>query len=106
MVKMKGHYSLFIGRENVMPVKALAETLGFSSDRDLLKQIERNGPTGAVILSVYHCGGYYLSNAPEALQRFTRTLNASAKNTAKATQSVHEALDAATGQEKLKGWWR
>ena len=40
------------------------------------------------------------------LRRFTRTLNARAKNTAKAAQSAQEALDAATGQERMEGWWK
>ena len=40
------------------------------------------------------------------LRWFTRTLNARAKNTAKAAQSAQEALDAATGQERMEGWWK
>jgi len=46
-----------------------------------------------------------MSNDPEELRRFTRTLTARAKNTAKAAQSAQIALDAATGQERMEGWY-
>ena len=60
---------------------------------------------GAVILSNSQGGGYYLSNDPEELRRFTRTLNARAGNTIKAAQSAQMALDAAIGQERMEGWF-
>ena len=97
--------SLHYGRDNAIPAKMLAENLGFQTVRDLLKQIERERAAGAVILSDSHGGGYYLSNDPEELKRFTRTLNARAKNTIRAAQSAQRALDAATGQERMEGWW-
>ena len=105
-MKMKVRDSLPFGRESAISAKVLAEALGFPSDRELRKQIERERAAGAVILSDCHRGGYYLSNDPEELRRFTRTLNARAKNTAKAAQSAQEALDAATGQERMEGWWK
>lgn len=106
MVKMKVHDALPNGRENAIPAKVLAEALGFPSDRVLRKQIERERAAGAVILSDCRRGGYYLSNDPEELRRFTRTLNARARNTAKAAKSAQMALDAATGQERMEGWWK
>ena len=75
-MKMKVRDSLPFGRENAIPAKVLAEALGFPSDRELRKQIERERAAGAVILSDCHRGRYYLSNDPEELRRFTRTLNA------------------------------
>ncbi len=95
-MRMKVQNSLHYGRGNAIPSKVLAEALGYQSVRDLQKQIERERAAGAVILSD-PCGGYYLSNDPEELKRFTRTLNARARNTIKAAQSAQMALDAATG---------
>ena len=102
---MKVRDSLRYGRENAIPSKALAEALGFRSVRDLQKAVERERAAGAVILSDTHSGGYYLSNDPAELRRFTRTLNARARNTIKAAQSAQRALDAATGQESMAGWY-
>lgn len=102
---MKVFDSLHYGKENAIPSKALAQALGYQSVRDLQKQIERERAAGAVILSDPCGGGYYLSNDPAELLRFTRTLNARARNTIKAAQSAQIALDAATGQETMAGWY-
>ena len=96
--------SLRYGKEAAIASKPLAEALGFRSVRDLQKQIEKERSAGAVILS-NPCGGYYLSNDPAELLRFTRTLEARARNTIKAAESAHRALDAATGQESMEGWY-
>ena len=93
------------GKENAIASKELAQMLGFQTIRDLQKQIERERAVGAVILSDPCGAGYYLSNDPVELLRFTRTLNARAMNTAKAAQSAQIALDAATGQESMEGWY-
>ena len=102
---MKVFDSLRYGKENAIPSKTLAKALGFQSVRDLQKQIERERAAGAVILSDPCGGGYYLSNDPAELLRFTRTLEARARNTIKAAESAHRALDAATGQESMEGWY-
>ena len=102
---MKVRDSLHYGRGNAIPSKVLAEALGYQSVRDLQKQIERERAAGAVILSDPCGGGYYLSNDPDELKRFTWTLNARARNTIKAAQSAQMALDAAAGQESIKGWY-
>ena len=102
---MKVFDFLRYGKENATPSKILAKALGFQSVRDLQKQIERERAAGAVILSDPCGGGYYLSNDPEELRRFTRTLHARARNTVKAAQSAQRALDAATGQESIQGWY-
>ena len=104
-MEMKVFDSLHYSKENAIPSKALAQALGYQSVRDLQKQIERERAAGAVILSDPCGGGYYLSNDPVELARFTRTLNARARNTAKAAQSAQKALDAATGQESIEGWY-
>ena len=105
-MKLKVRDALPFGRENAIPAKVLADALGIPTTRVLRKQIERERAAGAVILSDCHRGGYYLSDDPEELRRFTRTLMARAKNTAKAAQSAQIALDAATGQERMEGWWK
>lgn len=102
---MKVFDSLHYGKENAIPSKILAKALGFQSVRDLQKRIELERAAGAVILSDPCGGGYYLSNDPEELRRFTRTLHARARNTVKAAQSAQRALDAATGQESIQGWY-
>ena len=104
-MQLKVYDSLRYGRENAIPSKALVQMLGFPSDRELRKQIERERAAGAVILSDCHRGGYYLSDDPEELLRFTRTLNARARNTIRAAQSAQRALDAASGQESIAGWY-
>lgn len=102
---MKVFDYLHYGKENAIPSKILAKALGFQSVRDLQKQIERERAAGAVILSDPCGGGYYLSNDPAELRRFTQTLNARARNTMKAAESAQRALDAATGQERMVGWF-
>ena len=105
-MQLKVYDSLHYGRENAIPSKLLAKKLGFQNVRDLQKQIERERAAGVVILSDSQGGGYYLSNDPEELLRFTRTLNARARNTVRAAQSAQRALDAATGQVSMEGWYR
>ena len=102
---MKVYKSLQYGRENAIPSKTLAEVLGFRSVRELQKAVELERAAGAVILSDPCGGGYYLSDDPSELQRFTRTLYARAKNTLKAAESAQRALDAATGQVSMEGWY-
>lgn len=97
--------SLRYGRAAAIASKPLAQALGFRSVRELQKQIERERAAGAVILSDSCSGGYYLSNDPAELLRFTRTLKARASNIIKAAQSAQMALDAATGQESIAGWY-
>lgn len=102
---MKVFDCLRYGKENAIPSKDLAKMLGFQSVRDLQRQIERERAAGAVILSDPCGGGYYLSDDPAELRRFTQTLNARARNTRKAAESAQRALDAATGQERIAGWF-
>jgi len=84
------------GKENAISSKALTKALGFQNIRDLQKKIERERAAGAVILSTdQNGGGYFLSNDPDELRRFTRTLNARAKHTLRAAESAKRALDAA-----------
>ncbi len=102
---MKVRDSLHYGRNNAIPSKVLAEALGYSTVRDLQKQIERERSAGAVILSDPCGGGYYLSDDPAELKRFTKTLKARAMNTIKAAQSAQMALDAVVGQKSMEGWY-
>ncbi len=97
--------SLHYGRSNAIPAKALAKSLGFRSVRDLQKRIEFERAHGAVILSDACGAGYYLSNDPAELERFTRTLNARARNTIRAAESAQRALNNLTGLESMAGWF-
>ena len=97
--------ALRYGRQNAIASETLAQALGFRSVRELQKQVERERAAGAVILSDTHGGGYYLSNDPAELRRFTRTLYARARNTMKAAESAQRALDATTGQQRRPGWF-
>lgn len=101
----KVYDSLQYGKSNAIPSKTLAVALGFRSVRELQKQVEIERAAGYVILCDSHGAGYYLSDDPAELARFTRTLNARARNTIKAAQSAQMALDAATGQSRMDGWW-
>ena len=102
---MKVYDSLHYGKENAIPSKILAQALGFRSVRELQKAVEGERAAGAVILCDSQGAGYYLSDDPKELMRFTRTLNARATNTLKAAESAQRALDAATGQERMAGWF-
>ena len=97
--------SLSYGRENAVKSAELAKRLGFKTVRELQKRIETERAAGYVILSDSHGAGYYLSNDPVELHRFVNTLNARAANTIRASESAQRALDAATGQERMDGWW-
>ncbi len=104
-VLAKVYDSLQFGKQNAIPSKTLAAALGFRSVRELQKQVEAERAAGYVILCDSNGAGYYLSNDPAELKRFTRTLNARAKNTLKAAESAQKALDAVTGQESMAGWY-
>lgn len=93
------------GRENAIPSKMLAQILGFRSVRDLQKAVEAERAAGYVILSDTTGGGYYLSDDPDELRRFCRTLYARAANTLKAAESAQRALDMATGQICIPEWY-
>ena len=90
---------LHYGKENAIPSKMLADVMGFRSVRDLQKAVEAERTAGAVILCDSHGAGYYLSDDPVELRRFTQTLSARAKNTLKAAESAQRALDAATKRD-------
>ena len=104
-MEMRVYEYLHYGKDQAIQTKDLAMALGFKTVRDLQKQIERERAAGAVILSDSHGAGYYLSNDPVELRRFTQTLNARATNTLRAAESAQRALDAATGQQRIEGWW-
>ena len=94
------------GKSAAIAAKPLASSLGFRSVRELQKQIERERSAGAVILSTtQNGGGYFLSNDPNELRRFTRTLEARARNTIKSAESANKALDEAIGQILMEGWY-
>lgn len=104
---MKGivYDALNYGRENAISAKTLVKLLGFKSKRDLQKEIEKERNCGFVILTDFSGGGYFRSNDVNDLKKFTRTMNAKAKNTLRALESAERALDDATGQERMDGWW-
>lgn len=93
------------GRAHAIPSQTLASILGFRSVRDLQKAVEAERAAGYVILCDSQGAGYYRSNDPDELRRFTRTLYARARNTMKAAESAQRALDAATGKMRMPGWF-
>lgn len=97
--------NLNFGRENAIPAKTLVELLGFRSKRDLQKEIERERNLGLVILTDFSGGGYFRSDDADELKKFTQTMKAKAENTLRALESAERALDAATEQERMEGWW-
>lgn len=97
--------ALGYGRGNAIPSKVLAERLGFRTVRDLQKAVEAERAAGKVILCDSQGGGYFLSRDPEELRRFVRTLNARARNTARAAIAAQVALDALEGQGRVEGWF-
>lgn len=102
-MKFRVRDSLNYNRSNAIPSKVLAERLGFRSVRELQKTIEAERAAGAVILSDPNGAGYYLSEDPQELLRFTRTLNARARNTIRAANSAQALLDEITGQIRIDG---
>lgn len=104
-MKMKVQSVLQYGIENAMSADDLVELLGLGEKRNLQKQIASERAAGAVILTDFERGGYYLSNDPDELKRFIRTLQAKAANTMKAVRSAEMALDAILGQERVEGWY-
>lgn len=103
-MKAKVYDSLRYGRDNAIPSKVLAAALGFRSVRELQKEVEAERAAGAVILCDSQGAGYYLSNDPDELRRFTQTLHARARNTLKAAESAQRALNEVTGQTLIEGW--
>lgn len=102
---MKVYDALNYGRENAIPAKTLAKLLGFKSKRELQKEIERERNCGLVILTDFSGGGYFRSNDVDDLKKFTRTMNAKAKNTLRALESAERELNRVSGQETMAGWW-
>lgn len=102
---MKVYDALNYGRENAIPAKTLVKLLGFKSKRDLQKEIERERNCGFVILTDFSGGGYFRSNDVDDLKKFTRTMNAKAKNTLRALESAERELSKVSGQETMDGWY-
>lgn len=91
---------LHYGKENAIPSRLLADALHFRSVRELQKAVEIERGKGAPILCDSHGAGYYLSNDPAELRRFSHTLHARAENTLRAAESVDIALRRAETGEK------
>lgn len=97
---------LLHGAENAMSGKELADLMGYTSVRDLQKQIAVERSRGALILSNTG-GGYYLPALGEAgrkeLRRYLRTIRARAFNTLKAGNAARLALMEVEGQMAIEG---
>lgn len=104
-MKMKVQSVLQYGKENAISSDALVELLGLGLKRNLQKQIASERAAGAVILTDFERGGYFLSNDPDELKEFIHNVRAKAANTMKAARPAEMALDAATGQERVEGWF-
>lgn len=93
-----------IGRAHALPWRQLCDLLGYSSKRELQKQIAAERNAGYIILSDFEGKGYFRSSNPEDLQAFERTISAKARNTYRMLRSVQAAIANATGQEQIEGW--
>ena len=91
-MKTRVYEVLRYGKENAIQSKVLAEALGFRTVRDLQKQIAKERAAGFAIISDPCGGGYYLSGDPAELARFTRTLNARARNTITTTAATSQTI--------------
>ncbi len=94
------------GAENAMPTAELVKACGFSSARELQKQIETERLHGALILSRSgNAGGYFLPSEGAAGQReiaeYVGTLRARALNTLRTLKTASEALNTVDGQEAI-----
>lgn len=97
---------LLHGAENAMSGQELADLMGFSSTRELQRQIAVERSCGALILSNAG-GGYYLPSDGEAgrkeLRQYLRTIRARAFNTLKAGNAARLALMEIEGQTAIGG---
>ena len=83
---------LKIGERNALSPDYLRMSLGFTSNRAVQKQIEKERGQGKVILSsTTSPGGYYLPDSPMAIRKFCVTLENRANRT----------LDALNGAKAL-----
>ena len=94
------------GAENAIPTAELVKACGFSSARELQKQIEAERLHGALILSRSgNGGGYFLPSEGAAGQReiaeYVNTLRARALNTLRTLKTANAALEIIEGQETL-----
>ncbi len=83
---------LKVGERNALSPDYLRVALGFTSNRALQKQIEKERGQGKVILSsTTSPGGYYLPDSPVSIRKFCVTLENRANRT----------LDALNGAKAL-----
>ena len=91
------------GRGNGINVRDLANALN-CDDRELRRRVQAARKAGAVILSDVRTG-YFLPNDIDEIRRFVRSMEHRAREINAATVAAQRALDAATGQTSLEGWW-
>lgn len=91
------------GRENGRHVSDLAAVLRCDS-RELRRRVQAARKAGAVILSDVGRGCYLPANVEE-LEGFVRSMRHRCAEISAATAAAERALDAATGQETLEGWY-
>lgn len=81
-----------IGRKNAIPVEHLAKLLGMSL-RELRKAVEIERCAGAVILCASDGAGYYRSDDPAEIRKFTRRMISHANSMLAAARSATELAD-------------
>ena len=93
---------LKVGEENALSPDYLRVTLGFTSNRAVQKQIEKERGQGKVILSsTTSPGGYYRSNSPMDIRKFCITLENRANRTLDALNGAKALLkDLETGDSE------
>ncbi len=91
------------GRENGRHVADLATALR-CDNRELRRRVQAARKAGALILSDVRAG-YFLPDDVNDIRRFVRTMRHRCAEISAATAAAERALDAATGQERIEGWW-
>ena len=91
------------GRGNGINVRDLANALN-CDDRELRRRVQAARKAGAVILSDVRAG-YFLPDDVDEIRRFVHSMKHRAREINAATVAAERALDAATGQTTIGGWY-
>lgn len=84
---------LKVGKQNALGPDYIKNALGFSSIREVQKQVERERSQGKVILSsTVPPGGYYLPANGAEIRRFIRTLENRGSRTLEALNGARKLL--------------
>jgi predicted DNA-binding transcriptional regulator YafY len=96
---------LGVGRENAMTAKELARLFGLSDERIVTKEIQAERQRGVPVCA--SCGvsaGYFISDSPDEITRYVRTLDSRIKEIHKTRTALLLTADKLSGQTTLGDW--